>query len=266
MQDRLRAAQQLRQSSCTTAGHQQSKCVSVLACGASGLLAGATAMTRGEFVLFPLLLLALLALHAGWRRAHAPGMVFNAFFGFTVVLGYKYSWQEALAAVFCSGVIFFLISVFRIREYVINAIPKNLKLAISAGVGLFRSEFLIVAGGFAASKNAAAAVLIIAVTVAFRLTGSSSAIAPKKSPLATVAIAARSQNVPLVPIIERGAKRRISSATGASTEVMSCRSRRRSVPDGGALATSSAVSRATPRRTLGANDCPLYKSASPRGP
>jgi len=57
--------------------------------------------------------------------ALAPGMGLNAFFAFTVVLGYKYSWQQALAAVFCSGVIFFLISIFRIREYVINAIPKT---------------------------------------------------------------------------------------------------------------------------------------------
>src|SRR5262249_13868790 len=56
---------------------------------------------------------------------------------FTVVLAHKYTWQQALAGVFCSGVLFFLISVFRIREYIINSIPKNLKLAISAGVGLF---------------------------------------------------------------------------------------------------------------------------------
>src|SRR5262249_13063422 len=69
--------------------------------------------------------------------ALAPGMGLNAFFAFTVVLTYKYTWQQALAAVFCSGVLFFLISIFRIREYIINAIPKNLKLAISAGVGLF---------------------------------------------------------------------------------------------------------------------------------
>jgi AGZA family xanthine/uracil permease-like MFS transporter len=64
-------------------------------------------------------------------------MGLNAFFAFTVVLEHKYSWQQALAAVFCSGVIFFLISVFNIREYIINSIPKNLKMAISAGVGLF---------------------------------------------------------------------------------------------------------------------------------
>jgi AGZA family xanthine/uracil permease-like MFS transporter len=54
-----------------------------------------------------------------------------------VVLTYKYTWQQALAAVFCSGVLFFLISVFRIRQFVIDSIPQNLKLAVSAGVGLF---------------------------------------------------------------------------------------------------------------------------------
>src|ERR1700750_2449029 len=79
----------------------------------------------------------VMALYANYPIALAPGMGLNAFFAFTVVLTYKYSWQQALAAVFCSGVLFFLISVFRVREYVINAIPKNLKLAISAGVGLF---------------------------------------------------------------------------------------------------------------------------------
>src|SRR3954453_5523840 len=79
----------------------------------------------------------VMALYANYPIALAPGMGLNAFFAFTVVLGYKYSWQQALAGVFCSGVVFFLISIFRIREYVINAIPRNLKLAISAGVGLF---------------------------------------------------------------------------------------------------------------------------------
>src|SRR5438876_9281922 len=79
----------------------------------------------------------VMAFYANYPIALAPGMGLNAFFAFTVVLGYKYSWQQALAGVFCSGVVFFLISVFRLREYVINSIPKNLKLAISAGVGLF---------------------------------------------------------------------------------------------------------------------------------
>src|SRR3989449_2925517 len=79
----------------------------------------------------------VMALYANYPIALAPGMGLNAFFAFTVVLGHKYSWQQALAGVFCAGVIFFLISIFKLREYIINSIPKNLKLAISAGVGLF---------------------------------------------------------------------------------------------------------------------------------
>src|SRR5262245_53401606 len=79
----------------------------------------------------------VMAFYANYPIALAPGMGLNAFFAFTVVLGYKYTWQQALAAVFCSGVLFFLISIFRIRQYVIDSIPQNLKLAVSAGVGMF---------------------------------------------------------------------------------------------------------------------------------
>ena len=79
----------------------------------------------------------VMGLYANYPIALAPGMGINAFFAFTVVLTYKYTWQQALAAVFCSGVLFFLISVFRLRQIVINSIPQNLKLAVSAGVGLF---------------------------------------------------------------------------------------------------------------------------------
>ena len=56
----------------------------------------------------------VMGLYANYPIALAPGMGLNAFFAFTVVLTYKYSWQQALAAVFCSGVLFFLLSVFRI--------------------------------------------------------------------------------------------------------------------------------------------------------
>ena len=80
---------------------------------------------------------AVMALYANYPIALAPGMGINAFFAFTVVLTYKYTWQQALTAVFCSGVIFFFISVFKIRQYVIDSIPQNLKFAVSAGVGLF---------------------------------------------------------------------------------------------------------------------------------
>jgi AGZA family xanthine/uracil permease-like MFS transporter len=79
----------------------------------------------------------VMAFYANYPIALAPGMGLNAFFAFTIVLTYKYSWQQALAAVFLSGVLFLLVSVFKIREYIIDAIPYNMKLAISAGVGLF---------------------------------------------------------------------------------------------------------------------------------
>src|SRR5713101_5676999 len=58
----------------------------------------------------------VMALYANYPIALAPGMGLNAYFAFTVVLGYKYTWQQALAGVFCSGVIFFLIFILRLRE------------------------------------------------------------------------------------------------------------------------------------------------------
>jgi len=79
----------------------------------------------------------VMGLYANYPIALAPGMGLNAFFAFTVVLAYKYSWQQALAAVFLSGVLFFILSVTGLREYIINTIPRNLKYAIGAGVGLF---------------------------------------------------------------------------------------------------------------------------------
>jgi AGZA family xanthine/uracil permease-like MFS transporter len=69
--------------------------------------------------------------------ALAPGMGLNAFFAFTVVLSMNYSWQFALTAVFIEGIIFILLTVFNIRELIVNAIPINLKHAVSAGIGLF---------------------------------------------------------------------------------------------------------------------------------
>lgn len=67
----------------------------------------------------------------------APGMGLNAFFTFTAVLGMGVPWQTALGAVFWSGIFFLLLSVFNIRTYIIRAIPKPLRYAIAAGIGLF---------------------------------------------------------------------------------------------------------------------------------
>ncbi|MGR6872337.1 NCS2 family permease [Pseudomonas sp. HK3] len=69
--------------------------------------------------------------------ALAPGMGLNAFFTYGVVLGMGHTWETALGAVFLSGIIFILISAFKLREWIINAIPVTLKKAIAAGIGSF---------------------------------------------------------------------------------------------------------------------------------
>src|SRR5947207_1334383 len=79
----------------------------------------------------------IMAFYANYPIALAPGMGLNAFFAFTLVLAYKYTWQQALAFVFVSGVLALIITATKLREHIINAIPQNLKLAVSAGVGLF---------------------------------------------------------------------------------------------------------------------------------
>jgi AGZA family xanthine/uracil permease-like MFS transporter len=79
----------------------------------------------------------IMGLYANYPIALAPGMGLNAFFTYGVVLGMGYTWEQALGAVFLSGCVFILISVFKIREWVINAIPSSLKLGIAAGIGLF---------------------------------------------------------------------------------------------------------------------------------
>ncbi|RAS69234.1 AGZA family xanthine/uracil permease-like MFS transporter [Vibrio diazotrophicus] len=79
----------------------------------------------------------IMGLVANYPIAQAPGMGLNAFFTYSVVLGMGYTWQVALAAVFCSGVLFILLSLFKIREWIINSIPMALRTGISAGIGLF---------------------------------------------------------------------------------------------------------------------------------
>jgi AGZA family xanthine/uracil permease-like MFS transporter len=80
---------------------------------------------------------AIMALVANYPIALAPGMGLNAYFTFTVVQGVGVPWQTALGAVFISGIIFLIVSLFKVREAIVNAIPHSLKLAISAGVGMF---------------------------------------------------------------------------------------------------------------------------------
>ncbi len=67
----------------------------------------------------------------------APGMGLNAFFTFSVVLGMGVKWEIALGAVFWAGIFFFVLSVFNVRTFIVQAIPKQLRYAVSAGIGLF---------------------------------------------------------------------------------------------------------------------------------
>lgn len=79
----------------------------------------------------------MMALLANYPFALAPGMGLNAYFAYTVVIGYGYSWQIALLAVFIEGLIFIVLSATNVREAIFNAIPMTLKSAVSAGIGLF---------------------------------------------------------------------------------------------------------------------------------
>src|SRR5690554_5091661 len=79
----------------------------------------------------------VMGLWANLPVALAPGMGLNAFFTYGVVLGMGYTWQAALGAVFLSGCLFILLSLFQVREWAINAIPDTLKKAIAAGIGTF---------------------------------------------------------------------------------------------------------------------------------
>ena len=79
----------------------------------------------------------LMGFLANYPFALAPGMGLNAYFSYTVVQQMGLSWQAALAAVFISGIIFIVLTLSKVREAIVNAIPMSLKLAVSAGIGLF---------------------------------------------------------------------------------------------------------------------------------
>jgi AGZA family xanthine/uracil permease-like MFS transporter len=105
------------------------------------LILGEAGMDKGAVFVATCLASALgtlvMALYANYPLALAPGMGLNAYFTYGVVLGMGHSWQVALGAVFISGVLFLILSVTKIREAIVDAIPMSQKFAISAGIGLF---------------------------------------------------------------------------------------------------------------------------------
>ncbi|HLH31188.1 MAG TPA: NCS2 family permease, partial [Terriglobia bacterium] len=79
----------------------------------------------------------VMGLYANYPIAVAPGMGLNAFFTYTVVIGMKLPWETALGAVFISGVVFFLLTVTQVRQWIVDGVPPVLRLAIGVGIGLF---------------------------------------------------------------------------------------------------------------------------------
>ncbi|SDF78696.1 MULTISPECIES: NCS2 family permease [unclassified Duganella] len=79
----------------------------------------------------------IMGLYANYPIGMAPGMGLNAYFAYAVVLGMGVPWQTALGAVFISGCLFIVVSVFKVREHIVNGIPPSLRVAITVGLGLF---------------------------------------------------------------------------------------------------------------------------------
>ena len=119
---------------------------------------GATGMDKGSVFVATCLAAAigsiLMGLIANYPIALAPGMGLNAFFTYTVVLHMGYTWQIALGAVFLSAVIFFALSIFKIREWIIASIPLPLRAGIAAGIGLFLALIALEGAGIVVDNPA----------------------------------------------------------------------------------------------------------------
>ncbi|KGD72062.1 guanine permease [Tatumella morbirosei] len=119
---------------------------------------GATGMDKGAVFVATCLAAAigsvLMGMIANLPIALAPGMGLNAFFTYTVVLHMGYHWQVALGAVFISALTFFALSLFKIREWIINSIPLPLRSAIAAGIGLFLALIALEGAGIVVGNPA----------------------------------------------------------------------------------------------------------------
>lgn len=94
-----------------------------------------------------------MAFFANYPVALASGMGLNAFFTFTVCLGMGYSYKVALTAILIEGIIFMILSIFKFREALVNKIPKNLKLGITAGIGLFITIIALINAGIVVNND-----------------------------------------------------------------------------------------------------------------
>ena len=94
----------------------------------------------------------IMGLYAGWPVAVAPGMGLNAFFTYVVVLGYGFTWQQGLTAVFVSSLLFFIFSISRLRAWLLESVPASLQAGITAGIGLFLAMIGLTSAGIIISN------------------------------------------------------------------------------------------------------------------
>ena len=96
----------------------------------------------------------VMAFYAKMPFALASGMGLNAFFAYTLVIVIGYTWQQALAAVLIEGIVFILLTILKVREAIVNAIPLNLRYSISVGIGLFIAFIGLKNGGLVVANDA----------------------------------------------------------------------------------------------------------------
>lgn len=101
----------------------------------------------------------VMSLYAKKPFALAPGMGLNAFFVYTVCLGMGYSWQFALTAVFIEGILFILLTLTNVRKLIVDSIPRNLRRAISVGIGLYIAFIGLKSCGIVVANDATAVAL-----------------------------------------------------------------------------------------------------------
>ena len=122
------------------------------------LILGETGMDKGALfsatIAAAVIATLVMAFYAKMPFALASGMGLNAFFAYTLVLTMGYTWQEALAAVLFEGVAFILLTFFKVREAIVNAIPLNLRYSISVGIGLFIAYIGLKNGGIIVASDA----------------------------------------------------------------------------------------------------------------
>ena len=122
------------------------------------LILGETGMDKGALfsaTIFSAVVATLvMAFYAKLPFALASGMGLNAFFAYTLVQAMGYTWQEALAAVMFEGVLFIFLTIMRVREAIVNAIPPNLRYSISVGIGLFIAYIGLKDGNIVVSSEA----------------------------------------------------------------------------------------------------------------